>query len=270
MEMKKRKHEEAAAASELLQGREEGGVLASTTRETFPFMDSHPFHSPHGGAIDLSDPGDHPLSKKHILRSKLQRQRSECIQNHLHGLGAADEEYQRIIITETSEDTEEDTIYSCQTLHKCMSLRKKWISDLDAVTVTNKEGLLLPPALACIVEEEMNDLPPVSYQNILHREPSVATKAYTSHMVEGVTHVFDVTSAQRIFAVPSFSDFVKDYLTVSPSLPRLSLPLSLSLPLLPVPSPALRSERASTRVLSDPIHKSICSFFILFTTSTRS
>jgi hypothetical protein len=240
METKKRKHKTEAI---------ELGLPRDDAREqALPFIPLYPlqqFPDP-ADSIDPTpiapfDPSDlSSMSKKQLIVSKLQRQRSECVQTHLpQSLGTADEEYQRIIITETSEDTEPDTIYSCQTLHRCMSLRKKWICDLDAVSVTNKE-IVIGSSLTTIEEgnnEEMSDLPPplpLSCQNMLQRQPSLATQAYSSHMVEGVMHVFDTTTSERLFIIPSFADFVQDYLTVSPHslpFPPFLTPSSVSLSL---------------------------------------
>lgn len=195
---------------------------------------SHPQHQPESHAPSSSssfpsfDPHHPPLApssssvtagrnhcKKHLLVTKLQRQRSECQQGHLIGNSHAhDLDYQRILITETSEETESDTVSACQSLHHCMSLRKKWIADLDAVSIPSRESLA--PSIMTIeegVSEEDFDLPSVSY-NVLHRQPSVATGEYSFQMKNGVIHIFDIDSDERIFPVRSFGDFVHDYLIV--------------------------------------------------------
>lgn len=155
------------------------------------------------------------MSKKQLIATKLQRQQSECIQSHLGGIDHQNVEYQRVMITETSEETEGDTIFSCQMLHKCMNLRKKWIENLDAVQILKREAGM--PSIMRIeegVSEEDVDLPPVTY-NVLHRQPTIATSDFTFQMSEGVIFLYDSISSERVFPVPSFSDFVRDYLSVS-------------------------------------------------------
>jgi hypothetical protein len=101
-----------------------------------------------------------------------------------------------------------------------MNLRKKWIADLDAANIPNRESLA--PSIMTIeegVSEEDLDLPSVSY-NVLHRQPSVTTSEYSFEMKGGVMHIFEIDSNERIFPVRTFTDFVHDYLIVR-TLPHL-------------------------------------------------
>ena len=119
--------------------------------------------------------------------------------------------FQRVIISESGEDIDNDTIKSCESLNKCMNLRGKWISDCSppnprsecAVLQSGEKGLRRRPG---------------SVYNIFGRSVPGTCNDYSYMMVRGVFEVRKIRPGDSDEGVDciagSFEDFIEDYVTV--------------------------------------------------------
>lgn len=123
--------------------------------------------------------------------------------------------FQRVIISESGEDVDNDTVKSCRLLNTCMGLREKWLAETS-------------PTSKKVDEVEVHDgdkrfrRRPGSLYNIFDRKVPDSSQDYSYMMVRGVFEVRrigfgDGDNGGDCVALP-FDDFIEDFITVSVAL----------------------------------------------------
>jgi hypothetical protein len=132
--------------------------------------------------------------------------------------------FQRVIISESGEDIDADTVKSCKVLNTCMGLREKWLG--DCTPPPSKErgaaaGLASPVAREGGAADGGKGFRrrPGSVYNIFDREVPASSGDYSYMMVRGVFEVRKIRSGEgdggEDCVARSFEHFIEDFITVS-------------------------------------------------------
>eukprot|EP01035_Chromulina_nebulosa_P019479 gene19479-25361_t len=125
-------------------------------------------------------------------------------------------DFQRVIITETVDLIDQDSISSCKSLKTCMNLRDKWLSahpfpPQDLVEVSNSSIDLTNKHFDNDTMLFRRRLPP-DYNIFDSPIPEFKSNEYKYEMVNGVMVIHRSDDSQlNVFPVQSFDEFVKDF-----------------------------------------------------------
>ena len=130
--------------------------------------------------------------------------------------------FQRVIISESGEDVDTDTLKSCKVLDTCMGLREKWLADCSPplrMTTSAVDGVEKSPVCALQDGERgFRRRPHISY-NVFDRKVPESSDDYSYMMVRGVFEVRRIGSVADLDGADciarSFEDFISDFTTVS-------------------------------------------------------
>jgi hypothetical protein len=173
------------------------------------------------------------------------------------------EDFQRVIITESSDPIDHDTILACRTLKKMIELREKWMSchpyppqDLDSdikKSTMSLAGLDISAhggnqSDAGSVKRKFSDLDPSTFRRRMPPEYNIfdaplppSTDKYRYEFQAGLIHIHHAAASASgssqsiksepnkiasIFPVYTFDEFVRDFTTVNLSLTCVLLPLT--------------------------------------------
>jgi hypothetical protein len=121
-------------------------------------------------------------------------------------------EFQRVWISETCELTGPDTLSACRSLHKCMSIRDKWLAQFNATPLPQECSLREPVVTST---RSSGGRVRVTGYNIFNRKTlSLPSAEYTYAMKNGVMEVYrasDELKTSCLTRVMSFHDFLVDY-----------------------------------------------------------
>lgn len=121
-------------------------------------------------------------------------------------------EYQRVFVTETNEETSQDTIHACRLLSTCMKIRRKWIS--CHITALPLEPSSRQPAV-CKISSDLEHAGNLQYNIFDRTELSTSTSDYQFSMRNGVVEVVFDGKTDIVCPFYSFEEFVKDFNIVS-------------------------------------------------------
>lgn len=155
-----------------------------------------------------------------IHHSKIQRMMSTypsdvaSAQARLFGGGGEPLEYQKTVVTETSERTPEDTFKACRSLHQCRQLRNKWMNGHKSPLP--EEFVMRDSVVSTYLGDGvMNQKCPLVYNVFNRKNLSDDTCMYKYVMSRGVVQVLNSVTNEIVCSPLSFEDFVEDYNIVS-------------------------------------------------------
>jgi hypothetical protein len=132
--------------------------------------------------------------------------------------------FQRVIISESGEEVDSDTVKACKVLDTCMGLRDKWLADCSPAShvVQDKAPMKQDDLKAPLLQEGEKGFRrrPGSVYNIFDRKVPDTTDEYTYMMSRGVFEVRRIGGESReggggdCIARP-FEEFIADFITVS-------------------------------------------------------
>lgn len=130
--------------------------------------------------------------------------------------------FQRVIISESGEDVDGDTVKACKVLETCMGLREKWLADCSPLRVTGlnvaDDAAKVPMRVLHDGEKGFRRRPHISY-NVFDRKVPESSVDYSYMMVRGVYEVRKICSGADSDGADcvarSFEDFIEDFITVS-------------------------------------------------------
>lgn len=114
-------------------------------------------------------------------------------------------EYQRVIITETGDAVDRDTIFACKALKRCMDLRTKYISAHNIISAPK-------PTMQRTVTDDFSRRAQPEY-NVFSRPLPPSTSEYQISWRDGVFSVYKGGSEPTFSAIP-FDEFFNDFNSV--------------------------------------------------------
>lgn len=175
-------------------------------------------HKRKADAVSRSSPCREEEQMPSFPHSKLQRVMStlhsevSSAQARLFGGNPEPTQFQRIVLTETDEETCIDTVHACQLLHRCMELRKKWLNKHE--TSLPSEFSSREPVVTVVPATDKHRAE-MRYEVFERTQLSLDSTEYSYSMVNGVVEVCRVGKDKVICPFFSFQDFLDDFNTVS-------------------------------------------------------
>lgn len=126
--------------------------------------------------------------------------------------------FQRVIISESGEDLDSDTVKACKVLETCMGLREKWLAACSPVPNQRRQDEPPMPSPTADGNKGFRRRPGSVY-NIFDRKVPETSDNYSYMMSRGVFEVKKIHSSEgddgADCVARSFEDFIADFITVS-------------------------------------------------------
>lgn len=187
-------------------------------------------------------------NEEKIIENDVRKELFEAIPEYPHS-----EDFQRVIITESTDPIDHDTILACRTLKKIIELREKWISchpyppqDLDTDIKKSTVSLAALDLSAhsnfsesgSSTKRKFSDLDLSTFRRRMPPEYNIfdgplppSTDKYSYDFQKGLIHIqyagshhpieHEPNKIPSIFSVYSFEEFVRDFTAVSQALSHM-------------------------------------------------